>query len=1067
MFGEFSTNSDGAHPDAALALADNILYGAAYEGGIAGDGALFSISTNGTGFTNLHNFTGVDGVYTRAGLIVSGATLYGAAQHGGTLDAGTVFELSTNGTSFATLHNFDGGDGLYPEAGLALSGNTLYGTTAGGGALGYGAVFAVNTDGSGFATIHSFDGVDAYGPLAVLLLSNNVLYGTAPEGGDSGNGTVFSLNTGGSNLATLYSFTAALGNPVTNNEGANPLGSLILSSNTMYGTAISAGASGYGTVFSLTTNSTAFNALYNFTNGSDGAYPQSGLVLLTNTLYGTAVFGGSSSNGTVFSVNTDGTVFSVLHTFAGPPNDGLRPYGGLVAAGATLYGNLEAGGTMGYGLLYSVNADGAGYTVVHNFNGTNGAYPQSALIVSGDTLFGSTYSGGGSIFGTLFKVNTNGSDFTVLHRFTGGVDGEFPVATLAISGFTLYGTALNGGATSNGTVFKVNTDGTAFAVLHNFTFSDGSVPHGGLVVLGDTLYGTTRSGGVPGNGTIYDINTDGTGFSTLYSFSTTAYTSDNADGAQPAATLLPSGNVLYGAASAGGTSNSGTVFSFSVVLSNAPRGSLQVAILPAGAVSAGAQWQLDGGESLNSGVTVTNILEGDHTISFSPVSGWITPPDEVVTIEKGVTVPTSGIYLEPGSTGAELILLTNGYGAIQHAAWPRKLLFGAKYTAVAVAKPGNIFAGWIGGANEPFTLLSALPAYSFTNQPGLVLEANFVTNVFEPVRGTFRGLFAPVFAARTQTNSGSFIFSMTKGGAVTGKIAIGNQAAVLAGKFNVDGTATFVTKAGKEIPSLTAALQLDFSDRSISGTVSDTNFTAQADGDLDVFTGTNKATEIEGRYTFIIPGATNSNAGPYGASYGTVTVGPRGTIALAGRLADGTVISQSSVVSKDGDWPMYVSLYDGQGSLWCWNNFGNHTLTNDSALSWINVTNSAKTAVNRTGFTNQEATLVGGLYVSTMALPENLTATLEGGDLPLGITNGVTLSAADRISLTNSMDETNKLALTIYKSTGAITGRFANPVDPEHNIRVYGVILQSQTNAQGYFLGTNQGGSFLLDASGQ
>jgi hypothetical protein len=195
-----------------------------------------------------------------------------------------------------------------------------------------------------------------------------------------------------------------------------------------------------------------------------------------------------------------------------------------------------------------------------------------------------------------------------------------------------------------------------------------------------------------------------------------------------------------------------------------------------------------------------------------------------------------------------------------------------------------------------------------------------------------------------------------------------------------------------------------------------------------------------------------------------VKVDDLGNITLAGSLADGTAISQSSVVSQNGSWPFYVSLYGGKGSLWGWNYFTNNTITNPFALSWINETNSSssKTALYRSGFTNQEAMLSGGLYLSTNTLPAELTATLAGGDLPFTITNGVTLAVNDKITLTNP-DETNKLKLTINKSAGVITGSFANPAEPKQTIKINGVILQGQTNAQGYFLGTNQSGIFTLD----
>src|SRR6266481_1072267 len=68
-----------------------------------------------------------------------------------------------------------------------------------------------------------------------------------------------------------------------------------------------------------------FTTLYSFSGGNDGAYPFAGLVLSNNTLYGTASQYGSSGNGTVFKLNTDGTGFATLHSFAGSPNDGATP----------------------------------------------------------------------------------------------------------------------------------------------------------------------------------------------------------------------------------------------------------------------------------------------------------------------------------------------------------------------------------------------------------------------------------------------------------------------------------------------------------------------------------------------------------------------------------------------------------------------------------------------------------------------------------------------------------------------------------------------------------------------
>jgi len=127
-------------------------------------------------------------------------------------------------------------------AGLVLSGNTLYGTTTGGGSSGNGMVFAVNTDGSVFTNLYSFSGgSDGGAPYAGLILSGNTLYGTTAGGGSLANGTVFALHIDGSVFTNLYNFTGGSG-------GGAPYAGLILSSNTLYGTTAGGGSSGKGTV---------------------------------------------------------------------------------------------------------------------------------------------------------------------------------------------------------------------------------------------------------------------------------------------------------------------------------------------------------------------------------------------------------------------------------------------------------------------------------------------------------------------------------------------------------------------------------------------------------------------------------------------------------------------------------------------------------------------------------------------------------------------------------------------------------------------------------------------------
>jgi len=367
------------------------------------------------------------------------------------------------------------GDGFMPMAGLFLSGNTLYGTTIYGGAFGSGVVFAINTDGTGYTILHCFSGqysapggppYDGTEPGGPVILSGNTLYGTATLGGTpippyQADGTVFAVNTNGTSLVadtTLHPFIGS--------DGANPQAALSISGNTLYGTAYALGLNNSGTVFAMTTDGSSFTNIYNFSakslTNSDGANPLGGLVLSDKTLYGTARVGGTNGYGTVFRVNTDGTSFTNLHTF-GSSGDGIYPIGSLVLSDNTLYGAVSQGGSIGWGTVFAVNTDGSGYTNLHNFAESDGAQPNGSLTLSGKTLYGSTGSVGGN--GTVFAINTDGTGFKTIYNFPAGTNGMGPNGGLVLSGNTLYGTAGAGGAGTgedSGTVFKLTVPITLF-----------------------------------------------------------------------------------------------------------------------------------------------------------------------------------------------------------------------------------------------------------------------------------------------------------------------------------------------------------------------------------------------------------------------------------------------------------------------------------------------------------------------------------------------------------------------------------------------------------------------------
>jgi uncharacterized repeat protein (TIGR03803 family) len=280
-----------------LVLSGNTLYGITL-GDYYGSDILFKVNINGTGYTQLLGFA-------PSSLILSSNTLYGTTSGDNLYSAGTVFKVNTDGSGFTNLYSFDFYDGYSPGS-LVLSGNTLYGTTGKG-------IFAVNTDGSGFTNLYSISGTGYGGGQNGLVLSGKTLYGTTYFGGSGFNGMVFAANTNGSGITILHNFAAGIvGNqgqegtsfnslPVHNSDGAGPCGGLILSGSTLYGTTFYGGSSSCGTVFAVNTNGSGFTNLYFFTGG-DGANPYAGVIISNNTLYGTTYDGGSSGYGTVFSL---------------------------------------------------------------------------------------------------------------------------------------------------------------------------------------------------------------------------------------------------------------------------------------------------------------------------------------------------------------------------------------------------------------------------------------------------------------------------------------------------------------------------------------------------------------------------------------------------------------------------------------------------------------------------------------------------------------------------------------------------------------------------------------------
>ena len=300
--------------------------------------------------------------------------------------------------------------------------------------------------------------------------------------------------------------------------------------------------------------------LHNFGSGSDGQVPSAGVSFDKHgNMFGTTSDGGTNTSpnsngqgdGTVWEL-TDAGIYEVLHDF-GAGTDGEFPNAVIRFDGAgNLYGTTSLGGAYTYGMIWEITASGV-YRDLHDFgSGDDGRYPSPVTFDASGNMYGTTTAGGLNSLGTIWEILANGG-YRDLHDFGAGTDGFYPDnggVTFDSSG-DMYGTASNGGAHGQGTVWEISALG-AYSDVHDFgAGTDGASPNAGVTIdPAGNLYGTTSEGGLTNNGgMVWEIPATG-GYEDLHDFG------NGQDGREPNAgvTRDPTGN-LYGTTSYGGANS--------------------------------------------------------------------------------------------------------------------------------------------------------------------------------------------------------------------------------------------------------------------------------------------------------------------------------------------------------------------------------------------------------------------------------------------------------------------------------------------------------------------------------
>lgn len=392
-------------------------------------------------------------------------------------------------------------------------------------------------------------------------------------------------------VSTIVAFSASV-----------PNGGIIVGTDGgLYGTTSSPSTVTGGLVFRAAANGSSVVTLYQMPR--DLAYaPKAGLLLGSDgLLYGTTTLGGVAvtayTTGTVFRLKTDGTAFTILHNFepSSATNqdgntvnlDGAYPATPLIeGTDGYLYGVTKAGGLNGTGVIFKISRDGTAFKVLHAFGpvtsekssgitaNVNGAAPIGILVQWSDGyIYGTASAGGVAGRGTIFRIATDGTGFAVLHEFpavssgspASNAEGATPLAGLTDGGDgRLYGVTSLGGTNGIGTIFAFDPASRLFTVLHDFDEDNGSQPAGAMILGQDTrLYGTTAYGGTTAKG-------DKSNYGTMFSIArdgtgfTKLHSFDSSQGSHPDGRLLQlNSTTIVGVATAAGKCGSGTLFQYS------------------------------------------------------------------------------------------------------------------------------------------------------------------------------------------------------------------------------------------------------------------------------------------------------------------------------------------------------------------------------------------------------------------------------------------------------------------------------------------------------------------------
>jgi uncharacterized repeat protein (TIGR03803 family) len=380
----------------------------------------------------------------------------------------------------------------------------------------------------------SFDGTDGRNPDTNLVAdTQGDLFGVAP-GGANNDGVVFEV----ANTTSGYASTPDALFVGSSGTVVNALGLFVDAAGNLFGTNQNDGTDSDGSVYEIANTSSgyaAFPTTLSSFNGTDGSTPTGSLITdPAGDLFGTTLFNGANGNGTVFEVRFTNGAYSSTPTALVSLNDnggfGFPNASLITDAAGDLFGTTHNFGDVGsvFEVPFSNGSYASTATTLATFS-TGGSLPLAGLVMdSAGDLFGVTQSGNGEVFEIANTSSGYASTPTVL--FTGNTTlGGFNGGLVIDAAGDLFGTIAEDGNDPDGAVFEIPFNRGSYAatptILASFDGSAGEFPDAGLIAdSSGNLFGTAFQGGANSDGTVFEVT--GAGFVTCYRRGTRIATPD-------------------------------------------------------------------------------------------------------------------------------------------------------------------------------------------------------------------------------------------------------------------------------------------------------------------------------------------------------------------------------------------------------------------------------------------------------------------------------------------------------------------------------------------------------------